>query len=309
MIIHKYRAIFLHIPKCAGTSMEEWIRREAIPGEKAEDLRQRHLPHHMNIYPYYFLFTFIRNPYDRFVSVFQHGTRHYQFHANRHFLVVKFFRKWWNLRNKPYSYYRRFIEALPNYRRTYYDRTVGSKISIYRYAELIRAKDWDQLSQFDRYHLIPQVSFIPNKASEYFHNQKLLHKRECPFIGRFENLNEDFSVLQKVLGMPYKPLIDNVGYTADVTRRKSDGKVHYSHFYDNKLRRLVEEIYSEDIERFGYSFEESGSRLPTNIVAPTVERCKRKHLDYCRSISENNPKVLPDEIVKYMTADKIHGQY
>lgn len=86
IISHKYKFIFVHVPKSAGTSIrsrlleldpqseshwgEEWAthlhRRVDRAHEPLEDLLQRREMH--RLLRKYFVFAFVRNPYDRFMS-------------------------------------------------------------------------------------------------------------------------------------------------------------------------------------------------------------------------------------------------
>ena len=69
MIIDQYKAIFIHIPKNAGTSIEEYFGNESfrIQPNKHDDIHQikRKFPELCKIYR---KFTIIRNPYDKMVS-------------------------------------------------------------------------------------------------------------------------------------------------------------------------------------------------------------------------------------------------
>ena len=69
MVIEKSKLIFIHIPKCAGVSIERFFGWNG--------LRHETLRHYASNYPYnqlenYFKFTFIRNPWDRMVSWYFH---------------------------------------------------------------------------------------------------------------------------------------------------------------------------------------------------------------------------------------------
>ena len=69
MIIDKYKAIFIHIPKNAGTSIEEYFGNESVriqPSKHADihEIKSRF----KNSYNNYKKFTIIRNPYDKMVS-------------------------------------------------------------------------------------------------------------------------------------------------------------------------------------------------------------------------------------------------
>ena len=69
MIIDKYKTIFVHIPKNAGTAIEEYFGNSSFiiqPGkhDSIHEIKKRFL----NVYNSYRKFTIIRNPYDKMVS-------------------------------------------------------------------------------------------------------------------------------------------------------------------------------------------------------------------------------------------------
>lgn len=69
---------------------------------------------------------------------------------------------------------------------------------------------------------------------------------ECfDFIGRFENLQEDFNYVCDQIGAEKCTL-------PHIHKMK---RTHYSHYYGNELRELVAKKYHDDIEYFGYEFE------------------------------------------------------
>lgn len=67
------------------------------------------------------------------------------------------------------------------------------------------------------------------------------------FVGRFENLREDFKIVAEKIGVPRLELPHRL---KSQSRQGRD----YTEFYDDRLRELVHDRYREDIERFGYSF-------------------------------------------------------
>ena len=67
------------------------------------------------------------------------------------------------------------------------------------------------------------------------------------FIGRFENLQEDFDKVCDQLDIDRRQLAE---------AKKLNKKPHYSKFYDSKSIELVRELYQEDIEYFNYEFED-----------------------------------------------------
>ena len=90
MIGHKHKFIFIHVPKNAGTSMEDSLSKgidifnytdvEAkYNGHLAlpyGHMRQRELGLTMNRHSDYFIWLFCREPIARFKSIYAHSKRH-----------------------------------------------------------------------------------------------------------------------------------------------------------------------------------------------------------------------------------------
>jgi hypothetical protein len=65
------------------------------------------------------------------------------------------------------------------------------------------------------------------------------------FIGRFEQLQQDFDCVATRLELPPQRL----------PRASRTEHAHYSRYYDADLKQRVAEIYADDIRAFGYRFE------------------------------------------------------
>jgi len=71
MISHKYKCIFIHIPRTAGTAIEKWICGEDwwyVEKETKHLLASQAKKIYQPYWDRYFKFSFVRNPWDRMVS-------------------------------------------------------------------------------------------------------------------------------------------------------------------------------------------------------------------------------------------------
>jgi hypothetical protein len=196
-----HKCIFVHIPKTGGTSMEYALGmhgNEKTIGIKKRSNRdliqdcifgqgQQHKaieeiakcrPEIMN----FFKFSFVRNPWDKFVSAVLFSGPESQIEEN------------------------------------------------------ISKNDFKKLSQrnfHDPSHFTPQHKFI------YSHG-----KLAVDFVGRFENLNKDFSKVCEKLSINKQ--LEH--------RMKVYGKKHYTEYYDNEMIDFIAKEYQKDIELFNYKF-------------------------------------------------------
>ncbi len=65
------------------------------------------------------------------------------------------------------------------------------------------------------------------------------------FVGRFENLQDDFVYVCQRIGLPHLSLPH-----VNASHRRPD----YRSYYNEYTKHLVEEYFRRDIELFGYSF-------------------------------------------------------
>jgi hypothetical protein len=110
---------------------------------------------------------------------------------------------------------------------------------------------------FDGYrHVMPQYKFVYDKEGQLM----------VDFIGKFENLQQDFAeVSRKIVGsplaLPYKnkTTISADHWLSKITKslmpaRQKPEKKHFSEYYDTSLIQWVHDFYAEDIALFDYKF-------------------------------------------------------
>jgi hypothetical protein len=136
----------------------------------------------------------------------------------KHYFKFTFVRNPWDLR---VSYY-------------FYNKTQGTFRG--RHARNKSFSEYVKFYSKKRKSLIarPQVYFLGRDVNN------------VDFIGRFENLQNDFNKVCGEVGIPRQELPH-----AHKTNHK-----HYTEYYDDETRQVVAEKYKKDIEYFGYEFGE-----------------------------------------------------
>lgn len=90
------------------------------------------------------------------------------------------------------------------------------------------------------------IEFITVERHIHWHSFYEIKEINIDFIGRFENLQQDFDYVCEQTGMPKQHLSH---------MRASEHK-HYTEYYNDETREIVAGKYAKDIEYFGYKFGE-----------------------------------------------------
>jgi chondroitin 4-sulfotransferase 11 len=83
-------------------------------------------------------------------------------------------------------------------------------------------------------HFKPQITFLDEEADNY----------GVYFLGRYENLQEDWNEFAKSIGYP-----ERLGY-----RHRQTNHAPYQEMYTSHTKDLVYQFYKQDIKTFGYKF-------------------------------------------------------
>ena len=104
-------------------------------------------------------------------------------------------------------------------------------------------KNDNYISGDDLYrHIMPQANFLCDKQGQIM----------VDFIGRFETIGSDFSLLsERITGQ--KLVLPHKNKTKS-TWWKTNSKMHYTEHFSDKAEQFVADYYAQDIELFGYKF-------------------------------------------------------
>ncbi|MGD8346409.1 MAG: sulfotransferase family 2 domain-containing protein [Lysobacterales bacterium] len=227
MICRPCQCLFVHVPKTAGQSVEQFFmdrlgldwesdRDQVLLGDNANPGCGTEKLAHLSASEYVdcgflerdefeqlFTFSFVRNPYERIVSEYR-------------------------------------------YRNYFHHRSFGDFV-----LNKLPPPGWD-----DKYrHVMPQYEMLHDSEGHLL----------VDFVGRFERLQEDFDEVCRRLGiepsqLPHrnpsnkksrnlKRLVRNTLF-----RNGENDKRHYTEFYDQRTRDAVTRLYEKDIEAFAYDF-------------------------------------------------------
>ena len=75
--------------------------------------------------------------------------------------------------------------------------------------------------------------------------------KDCDFIGKTENLQEDFNIVCDKIGISHTKLILANTHLHNYNTKHE----HYTKYYDDETREIVAKVFAEDINYFNYEFD------------------------------------------------------
>ena len=223
MISDPDKFIFIHIPKTAGRSIEAVLRKRFKHATtRSQDPNWSWTTQHDSIIEYdvsmtnplsdYFTFAFVRNPWSRIVSLWKH--------LQCPKVPGKPSLGWANIAGSSIS-------------------SIGFEEFVFNFAKIIKgAQNAHWWNPYRKYMFTaPQLNFITNENNEM----------NLDFIGRFENLQNDFEHVCKKLNIDKATL-------PHVNKTPMKKKPYQEYYQSQKCIDEVAKLYKKDIDFFKYDF-------------------------------------------------------
>ena len=151
-------------------------------------------------------------------------------------------------------------------------------VSFYKFGGFSEIMSFKEFVENTLPRLINEENWFYAPQYDYIYHE---NRTKIDFVGRFENLHNDFSTICEKLDVPFSTLPHyNKGeirkgrgqlskpakkLLSDPSRYFLDGRDEinskdYKDYYNSSLIRAVEELYQIDIDKFNYDFDNTKSR-------------------------------------------------
>ena len=250
MISHRHRCLYVKVPKCAGASVLAWFaahgggRPSFRPAWHGGPLSRR-MPDvaRVNLYPDYLTLAFLRDPWDRFVSLWLELRR------------VARARRGARPELQGLATLAGFAELCMDLLADFGPCWDAEAEAAFR-AKRDRVCDPGGVRLgalgWSAGRLWPQTAFLPDCNPERLFGVARVNARPLDFIGLVGRMEEDFAGLGRLLGLPDAPLPRcNASGARGVTACGG-----YARHYEAFTRRAAETLYAADIAFTGCAFGE-----------------------------------------------------
>lgn len=215
---HIANVIFLHIPKTGGNSVERAFSKCGGPIGRhctLTELYEQFFKHWKGkSLKQYYIFTTVRNPFQRILSTFDH-LKQGRFSGTKYVRSLTF---------------KKYVQSI----KKYFDDP-----SQYSGKQKITDK-WGN-TVFDLQHIRPFKKWVEGPKIDRL-NLKV-------HILRFESLDTDWEKVHKQFKNVTMEKLPHIN-----SKKKSQSHENYQKRYDDESRKIIETYYADELERFNYTF-------------------------------------------------------
>ncbi len=235
IISHEYKFIFIHIGKTGGTSIEKVLcnhlnidfeqTKKSPEGKWWKHIWAKYMKEYVGeeIWNDYFTFAFVRNPFDMILSLYSMYTQYPEYtNPEKH----------QNLYH-PWNQYKDFEDFILSMGERQHEPNEKWRLQLDKLGVKGTMNLWYSIENLQSSYLTDSWKGKENGKGEIL----------VDFVGRYENLSEDFHHFCEKVGLPKLELIRH-----GATKHKT-----YQDIYTDKMKKIVYNHSSVDIERFGYS--------------------------------------------------------
>lgn len=234
-ISHEHKFIFIHIGKTGGTSIEKVLckhfnvdfeeTKKDPEGKWWKHIWAKYMKEYVGeqIWNDYFTFAFVRNPYDLILSLYSMYTQYPEYtDQEKHEDLYH-----------PWNQYQDFEDFILSMGQRKHEPDEKWRLQLDKLGAKKTMKVWYFLENL-------QTSYLTNswKGKQSGKGEILVD-----FVGRYENLTEDFHKVCQKVGLPKLDLIHH-----GATKHRP-----FQELYTKRMKKIVYEHSSVDIERFGYA--------------------------------------------------------
>ncbi|AUX43527.1 uncharacterized protein SOCE26_049760 [Sorangium cellulosum] len=267
-ISHKYKAIFVHIQRTGGNSIQKIFEEfdpdliETVPVDPSKN-RTKHCyisdikaAVDEAVFERYVKFCVVRNPFDRMVSWYSHfkdrgNDEDARIRLNQGDRALRMYYRGLKILGRNSELSAAYTKLWLRFSRMFKRFEPGSAEEVaIRFAaigERVMSEVNKNASSFEEFVMLPRdypggifERFYIDQAEYASHDGRLAMDR----ILKVESLSQDFEALAEQIGFE--------GRLPHVNR--SSRKARYQEYYNEKTRAIVAERFRRDCEYFGYSF-------------------------------------------------------
>lgn len=255
LISNKYKYIFIHIPKTGGTTVKKTLPHDEqtyckLPVDLEcfnfdnssynnnyhmtySEFMNKHDNH--NNHNNYFVFTFVRNPYDRLYSTYLYSQNICKM-TFKYILFVSLFSIFvlFKLKNKILN---RIISII-------FLTLVVKLFNILKFSFVILTHDFNH---FVKYQFKNLTNIYPHSIISQYEYISQNGKNMANFVGKEETFDHDLAYIMNKFNINKKIVNDNV-----ITKKKKNQFYKYINKYNRESIDFVNNYYRKDFEEFNY---------------------------------------------------------